>query len=629
VNRHLYIIFVLLAVFFLVTMGLILRREMNPEWKRYQEAFFLKEKDKVTKALARADKTQRTKLQKRLNYLNHPQYRIRQILLDGGSRVDRCNTCHLDLKELEKKHPEIERFPFEEYGCTVCHGGVGRATEESAAHSTLHIPRRPLYEYLEASNSGTSALDLFKYSASGERIQFTGSNLCLRCHLSSHPRHVARWRKLKFKPLDKVKEKLKELQSNGISIDESQCFDCHTTGFNQQTGHYLEDRVTCEGCHGPGGFYTELMAGGRARDGAELARNNIFKTQADRVCLNCHRPDRHKDYEKEDLPPTVISVSLDGKPAPKMDGSALDDTWAVALETEVPTWQLGNGPVRPGATVFIRSVYDDTHIYFTFRWRDKTRHDQMGQWRFNNGRWQAEMDSPDAFALQWQITEQVKDFKLGGCAVLCHNTGRYKEFPRMATREKEALVDEWYWNAFAAKKGRRPGDGFLDHQSVFIPKGSKKPPLRWAIPELSAAHGSDASGARMPETIGGIPLVLNARETKEKLLLPKFHLEGGKRVPLQLSDGTEPIRKTLPLYEFGLPEGGDSADISGQAIWAEGYWVLELSRALLTSDKLDVQFDPSKKNYPFGLAIWDGDNGDRHQVATIVILRFASGETGK
>ncbi len=66
-------------------MGLILRKEMNPEWKRYQEAFFLKEKDKVTKALARADKTERNKLQKRLSYLNHPQYRIRQILLDGGS----------------------------------------------------------------------------------------------------------------------------------------------------------------------------------------------------------------------------------------------------------------------------------------------------------------------------------------------------------------------------------------------------------------------------------------------------------------------------------------------------------------------------------------------------------------
>jgi hypothetical protein len=624
VNQHLYIIFALLVLSLLVTLGLILKKETNPEWMRHQKAFFREETQKVTTALARADGTQRTILQKRLRYLIRPRYRIRQIILRDGNRVDRCITCHLDLKQLEKKHLQIERFPFEEHGCTVCHGGVGRATESSRAHSTLRIPRRPLYEYLKVRDTGNSSLDLFQYSASGEPIPFTGSNLCLRCHLSSHPKHVARWRRLKFKPFDKVRTKLKEVQRSGLKLDESRCLGCHTTAFNELTGHYLEDQVTCESCHGPGGFYTELMAGGRARDGAELARANILETRSDRVCLNCHKPDRHSDYEGEDRPPTLIAAYLDGKPVPEMDGKALEDTWDTAFETKVATWQLGDGPPQPGTEVFIRAVYDDTNIYFAFRWLDKIRQDRMGQWLFSGGRWRATVDWPDALALHWQATEQVEDFRQGGCAVLCHSTGRFREFPRMATRQEGAVVDEWYWNAFTAERARRPGDGFLDHQVRFIPQGSLKPAFRWAQPEISAAHGSDASGERMPGTVGGIPLTLNAKETEGKPPHPRFYMAEGKQVPLQLSNSGKPAKKSFPLYESGLPEGGDSADIRGRASWSDGYWTLELSRALRTPYKRDVRLDLSEKSYSFGLAVWDGTTADQHQVATIVKLRFES-----
>jgi hypothetical protein len=622
IGPHLYIIFALLVISLLVILGLILRKEANPEWLNYQKAYFREETQKIRRALTHADEAERTILKKRLRYLEHPRYRIRQIILKDDNRVDRCITCHLDLKQLEKKHSQVERFPFEEYGCTVCHGGVGRATELSRAHSSLRIPRRPLYEYLNARNTGTSTLDLFRFGASGEPIPFTGSNLCLRCHLSSHPKHVARWRRLKFKPLDRVRTKLKELSRNGIKLDESQCLGCHTTAFNDLTGDYLEDRVTCESCHGPGGFYAELMAGGRARDGAELARANILETAADRVCLNCHKPDRHRDYEGEDLPPTLIAAYLDGRPVPEMDGKAREDAWNTALATKVATWQLGEGSPQPGTEVFIRAVYNATHIYFAFRWRDSNPQDGMGRWIFSGGKWRAKVKWPDALALHWQITDRVEDFSQGGCAILCHTTGRFSDFPRMATRQEGAVVDEWYWNAFTAEKAGRPGDGFLDHRVKFIPKGSPAPALRWAQPALSAAHGSDASGKRMPGTVGGIPLSLNAKETAGKPPYPRFYIKGGKPLPLQLSDSDQPPEKSLPLYEPGIPEGGDSANISGRASWSDGYWTLELGRALRTPSKLDVQLDPSEKSYSFGLAVWDGATGDRHQVVTIVKLRL-------
>jgi hypothetical protein len=101
-------------------------------------------------------------------------------------------------------------------------------------------------------------------------------------------------------------------------------------------------------------------------------------------------------------------------------------------------------------------------------------------------------------------------------------------------------------------------------------------------------------------------------------------MEGGHQVPLQLSNIGNPANKSFPLYESGIPEGGDSADIRGHASWSNGYWTLELSRALRTPSKRDVRLDLPEKSHSFGLAVWDGATGDQHQVATIVKLRFES-----
>jgi hypothetical protein len=364
------------------------------------------------------------------------------------------------------------------------------------------------------------------------------------------------------------------------------------------------------------------MAGGRAREGAELARANILKTDAESVCLNCHKPGRHSDYEGEDGPPVVTAHYLSGESKPVVDGRAMEDAWDKAPETRVSTWRIDDGPPRAGTEVFVRALYDEANLYFAFRWLDRTRQENMGEWVFSSGRWQAELQWPDALALHWQASDKVEDFHQGGCAVLCHTTGRFAAFPRMATRREGAVVDEWYWNAFTAARAGRPGDGFLDNRVVFIPEGSKAPPLRQAHPDLSAAHGSDASGKRVPQTVGGVPLILNAAGAREEPPRPEFYMERGKRVPLQSSGGAVPPEAAVPLYGTGSPEGGDSADIAGLASWADGAWTLELSRALQTPSGRDVQLHPPGKNETFGLAVWDGSTGDRHQLSTLVRLHF-------
>ena len=622
-NRHLKYIFVLLVAALLVTAGLIAHRELNPEWKSYQRAYFQEEAAKVRQALAGADAGQRENLRKRLGYLSRPDYRIRQILLDNGRRADRCVTCHLDLEQLEKAHPQIKQFPFEQYGCTVCHGGVGRATEKAQAHSTLHIPHRPLHEYLQAHASKTSPIDLFNYGADGRPIGYSGSQLCLRCHQGSHPRHVARWRKLKFQPLDKVRKKLQELRAKGVDLTLAQCLACHTTGYNAENGSYAEDRVTCENCHGPGAFYVDLMAGGKAREGAELARVNILETQAQRICLNCHKPERHDSYLGQDSAPAVLAAPLDGAPPPVLDGLTGDSAWQTAAETRVPTWRLGDGAPRPGTEVRVRAVFDHQRIYFVFRWFDPQPQNQMGHWLYGPSGWQAQAAWPDALALDWQATAKVADFKQGGCAVLCHTTGRFAAFPRMATGQDGAVVDEWYWNAFSAEKAGRPGDGFLDNRVEFIAPGSPLPPLRWARTGQSAAHGDDTSAARLPDELGGVPLILNMKLHGNRTPGPAFRLQQGRRVPLQPGEPAIP-GEMVPLYVGGPPAKGDSADIAGRAAWADGYWTLELGRALRTDSPRDIQFQTLPGTVAFGLAVWDGSIGEGHQVATLVTLRFTT-----
>src|SRR3989338_3957257 len=79
---------------------------------------------------------------------------IRQLLATDLHRVDRCMTCHMAI---DKPHLALAEEPFtahpgtlllshppEKFGCTVCHGGQGLATEVKAAHGDVKHWEQPL-----------------------------------------------------------------------------------------------------------------------------------------------------------------------------------------------------------------------------------------------------------------------------------------------------------------------------------------------------------------------------------------------------------------------------------------------------------------------------------------------------
>ena len=108
-----------IAVVGVVTIAAVFARGVSEDWRYYQNEF----RAIVAENLGEVDPA------------SIPSG-IQQIWAADLDRVDRCTTCHQGvlwrgLEQVEQPwttHPELELFdshPIEEFGCTICHGGLG------------------------------------------------------------------------------------------------------------------------------------------------------------------------------------------------------------------------------------------------------------------------------------------------------------------------------------------------------------------------------------------------------------------------------------------------------------------------------------------------------------------------
>ncbi len=284
---------------------------------------------------------------------------IHEVQSPGGG-IERCTTCHPGMDDLAATHPTLGAdSPFAGWGCTPCHGGNGRALTPDAAHR--HLTLRPWtrgpayslepvialldsgdareradaaaflrretgrafgYQYHEDGDERAEAMRDWQswwaaaegyyrparpaglsdhgYDAAGRPLQFTGAGACLRCHEARQRQHVQRWRETKFTSMDR----LDEVQ------DAAPCLPCHTTGYDEASGAYVQGGVTCEGCHGPGAGYSSAMTAavvlqslGAAEEGDRLlddVSTQLREQMAQHnVCVDCHDPFGVKDLAYE------------------------------------------------------------------------------------------------------------------------------------------------------------------------------------------------------------------------------------------------------------------------------------------------------------------------------------------
>ena len=118
---------------------------------------------------------------------------VKQIWKPALGVVDRCTTCHLGMAgaadpipadRLFGAHPPIPHDP-REFGCTVCHGGQGRATTQAAAHGFVSHWDEQILDRSQLGAGCATCHDQFPTApratlAAGRRLvdQFD----CLSCH---------------------------------------------------------------------------------------------------------------------------------------------------------------------------------------------------------------------------------------------------------------------------------------------------------------------------------------------------------------------------------------------------------------------------------------------------------------
>ena len=309
-----------------------------------------------------------------------------------------------------------------------------------------------------------------------------------------------------------------------------------------------------------------------------------------------------------------ILVSKKVAAGPTLDGT-MKDIWNQAPPL---TFKVLGGKNLPGGSteVTMRSVYTDAMVYFLVQYKDPTLSARREPWQKQaDGSWKQLKDPndkggdnnlyyEDKVSIFWNISSPT--FEQIGCLSACH-TGEGKPFGNMYTPSAGERLDNWHWKSI-----RTGSIGQVDDQYVDGTRYDKE-----KAPE--AGRRSD------PKTGGGY--TDNVSDDKKG---PKFALPGNKPAPPYWIVDAEKEPFDDSKYKAGdevpgiivAPFTGDRGDISAKAVWKDGMWTLEIARKRVTTSEFDVQFSDPKKQYAFGVAIFDNVQVRHAYTAGVLKLAF-------
>ncbi|MEE8403487.1 MAG: ethylbenzene dehydrogenase-related protein [Candidatus Hydrothermarchaeaceae archaeon] len=271
---------------------------------------------------------------------------------------------------------------------------------------------------------------------------------------------------------------------------------------------------------------------------------------------------------------------IDGKP---------DKIWNKVRPIKM---KLVEGDKGFNVTASAKAMYTDTDVYFLIRWKDPT-YSQNRVYEFDGTQWEKRKGNEDRLGMLWDINGNIKDFKTKGCAILCHEEGKY-----MKTNAPSERADIWHWKA-----QRSNPVGYADDQM---------------LTDIKKKKGHEETGRVADKKEGGS----YSSNWDEEAKWPKnMFKDMAKSGPVLLKAHMVKITKAstfakgaiLPREVLSRPVGS-RGDIEAKGIWKKGAWTLEIKRALNTGHDDDVQFDPSKVYY-FGMSIFDNGDGKEHAIA--------------
>jgi hypothetical protein len=315
-----------------------------------------------------------------------------------------------------------------------------------------------------------------------------------------------------------------------------------------------------------------------------------------------------------DIPPTEVPPTEEPTPAweapkgalvavpvgtaPELDGVADDAAWANAPAITVETEEGAN---NGNAEVTIQAAYDDDMIYFLFQWTDPTESFLRSPWMKNeDGSWTMLSDPDDLggdnnvyyedkFAVIWPINDSIEGFSERGCATACHEGEDPKPYGNKYTKAEGMLGDMWHWKSI--RNLNQVDDQYLDW-------------TRWSEDTPGAGRKSD------PKDSGGYTDNQNEDKTLPAYMgLEGFPTDGSPGYLLEsdivVFDNTIFVPGDMIPSIYKSMFTGDRGDLSAAWKWADGVWILEISRALDTGSEFDVQFTDLTLPYFFGVAVFD------------------------
>jgi len=261
--------------------------------------------------------------------------------------------------------------------------------------------------------------------------------------------------------------------------------------------------------------------------------------------------------------------------------------WSSAKEATLVNDGAAGGPFeKKTLEVKVKAVYTKGgNITMLVSWPDADKSVTKEAWKLTGGKWAKQKGDEDKVAFNWEI-KRIKNFATKGCAVVCHSTAKSQDDWKYHSETATERGDMWVWRAYSSDPMAHAEDGFVDDD----------------------ARKSDAGTGKAKKN-----------ETGDKSK-PKYMQDPSKKpsAPGFLVDG-----ETLEIKDYGKFKSGDvvpswilskfsgsMADVRTKSKYENGRWTVMLQRKLETDDKEnDVTFD-TRRDYTFGLAVFN--NSSKH-----------------
>lgn len=357
---------------------------------------------------------------------------------------------------------------------------------------------------------------------------------------------------------------------------------------------------------------------------------------------------------------TTELTSLKVTTAPTMDGN-IDAAWdncnkltGLASVPNVTDFAFYTGE---SYNFTMRSMYDAANMYFLVEYKDPKESVDRESWYFNASTklWKQQNKYAtsatdkfyeDKFAFMWPTSTATTEFNNNTCFSTCHGVTQSLGYTT-GTKHYAAtgeVLDLWHW-----KRVRTGVNNQIDDQKCISITDVNNPST---TEKGEGGRGSDA------KTAGGYSdnkQTLTITGTSTSVSVPKYVIPGktgySSISQTEIDNGTAKLITAVdangiltyaggtidPTGDTGYENGtgakrfpsvtnagsfvGSRGDITCYAKHTGTGWVIEIKRALTTSDAVnDVQFDPTK-TYMFGFAIFE-NAAIGHGTKTNLLLKF-------